>query len=120
MAQSTTPPPRQPPSETEAERRARAAAEEQATRTQAEAATAHLPQPGTPPQAPVGATELFAGEPTVLMNFPEEVTYTCEGPEPPRYTMVTFPAGLQPVPQSLANNQWFVDRGVTPVASGRA
>ena len=126
MAQSA-PPPRQPPhpepphpapisppQETEAERRTRAVAEEEATRAKAEAATAHLPRQGTPLGDPMSALAAFPDEPTVLMNLPELVTLTLRGEK--AYTMVTFPAGVQPVPKSLVDEQWLKDSGVTPVA----
>jgi hypothetical protein len=116
MAQSG-PPPRQPlpHEESEAERRARAAAEEQATRAQAEAATAHLARPGMPARGPLTPSEAGKeGEPTVLMNFPTEITLTLPG-----YTTVYFPAGVQPVPVSLSTEVYLVDSGVTPVATGR-
>jgi hypothetical protein len=116
MAQSTSPP-RHPHEETEAERRTRAAAEEEATRAQAEAATAHLPRQGMPPAQPLTPTQAGEpGEPTVLMNFPTEITLTLPG-----YTMVYFPAGVQAVPVSLSTHDYLVkDNGVTPVAAGRA
>ena len=129
MAQSG-PPPRQPPhpephpappaapQETEAERRARAVAEEEATRAKAEAATAHLPRQGTPLGDPMSALAAFPDEPTVLMNFPDTVTLTLSGEK--GYTMVTFPAGVQPVPESLVDEQYLKDSGVTPVTAPKS
>jgi hypothetical protein len=110
MAQTTR------PGETEAERRARAAAEEEQTRQTAEARTEHLPRPGDMPGAvaAVTAAEALPNEPTVLMNFPTAVTLTLPG-----YQMVYFEQGVQPVPQSLAKDDYLVASGVTPVAAGR-
>jgi hypothetical protein len=114
MAQSI--PPRHPPQETEAERRARAAEEERQARDQAEAETAHLPRQGQPPRAPIAPAEAAKeGEGTVLMNFPQPVTLTMPGPVPPKYTMVHFPAGVQPVPESLASDEYLLQSGAAPV-----
>lgn len=87
--------------ETDAEKTARAQREERAVRDAAEQATAHLPVPGTPRNAIhhlTGADVAEEGEKMVRMLFTHQVTITLPG-----YRMVTFPAGLQDVPESMAD-----------------
>jgi hypothetical protein len=117
MAQ--TPGTRQPPAgeagrheESDAERAARAQREERAARDEAEAKTAHLPAPGTPVQGPQSGAQYAAahGEDTVKMNFPTPVTLTL-----PDYTQMHFPAGVQEVPASVAEDPYLAASGATPV-----
>jgi hypothetical protein len=54
--------------------------------------------------------EAAPDEPTVKMNFPHPVILTLEG-----YRMVRFEAGVQDVPQSMADNPYLEANGATVV-----
>lgn len=98
---SALPPRDEEHEETDAQKAARAQREEKAVRDEAEKATAHLPAPGTPAGAIhhlTGADVAEKGEKMVRMLFSHQVTITLPG-----YRMVTFPAGLQDVPESMAD-----------------
>jgi hypothetical protein len=98
--------------ETEQQRRQKAQREEQEAREEAEAKTSHLPKQGEPRQQPMTPAESAApGEKTIKMNFPSGgVTLTLPG-----YRMVHFPEGVQDVPESLADHDYFKGHGVTKV-----
>lgn len=98
-----------PRRETEAERQERANAEEAEARAAAEAQTAHLPQPGSPPQEPAAATPA-PGEATVKMTFAQPVTLTLPG-----YRVVRFAAGIQDVPESLAGDDYLKASGAVRI-----
>jgi septal ring factor EnvC (AmiA/AmiB activator) len=117
MSQTHRPSTRLPDDEDEGEnseqkRREKAQREEQEARDEAEAKTAHLPRQGEPRQKPMTPAESAApGEKTVKMNFPVGgVTLTLPG-----YRMVHFPEGVQDVPESLVEHDFFKDSGVAKV-----
>ena len=89
----------EPKEETDAERQQRAQEEEKAVRDEAEAATAHLPKPGTAGALHYATAADIAkeGEKMVRFLFAHGVTLTLPG-----YQMVHFPAGLQDVPAGIA------------------
>lgn len=101
--------PAPPKDESDADRQRRANAEEAAARASAEAQTAHLPQPGSPPQEPAAATPA-PGEATVKMTFAQPVTLTLPG-----YRIVRFAAGIQDVPESLADDDYLKASGATRI-----
>lgn len=56
------------------------------------------------------AEELCPGERTTMMVFPRQVTLNAHG------KVVTFPAGIHAVPESLQTHWFLVDSGVRPFA----
>lgn len=99
------------PEETDAERQQRAAKEEKTVRDTAEAAGENLPKPGLPVNRLSAADVAEKGEKMVRYLFAHAVTLTLPG-----YRMVHFPAGLQDVPESLANEHedYFKNHNAVP------
>jgi septal ring factor EnvC (AmiA/AmiB activator) len=98
--------------EAERKRAQQARQDEEKARDEAEAQTAHLPKQGEPRQKPMTPAEVAApGEGTRKMQFPVGgVTLTLPG-----YRMVHFPEGIQEVPESLVEHEYFKAHDVRTV-----
>jgi hypothetical protein len=98
-------------SETDAERQERANRDMKTIRDMAEAATGHLPKAGEGSLPAMNADQVRKeGESMVKMTFDRPVTLTM-----PDYRTVRFPAGIQEVPESLADDPYLKANGVTRV-----
>ena len=95
-------------SQIQLEREQLAMQEEIALRQAAETATANLPTPGGPVTGAMTGAAFAeqAGEGTVKMHFPRAFTYTGPG-----FTQVHFPAGIQEVPESVAEDPYVIRQG---------
>jgi len=98
-------------SESEAERQERANRDMKTVRDMAEAATGHLPKAGEGPLPTLNVDQVRKeGEGLVKMQFDRPITLTM-----PDYRTIRFNAGIQEVPESLADDPYLKANGVTRV-----